>query len=81
MLDSLRMHWIDDFTPSQVRLFAVEIADAVQDALRTGDYGVLTEVIEGREATAEVTASPEIAAALRRPVDLRGYGPLSDFIG
>ncbi len=74
-------HWTDDLTPAQVRLFAVEIADAVRDAVGTGDYSTLTEVIEGWEATAGVTASPEIAAALRRPVDLREYRPLSDFIG
>ncbi len=74
-------HWTDDLTPAQVSLFAVEIADAAKDGQRTGDCGVLTEVIEGWEATAEITASPEVAAALRRPVDLREYRPLSDFTG
>ena len=81
MLDSLGMHWIDDLTPSQVRLFATEIADAARDAMRTGDYSKVVTILEGWEATAEVMSSPEIVAALTRPLDEREYRPLSDLIG
>lgn len=77
--DSLR--WVDDLTPLQLRLFAVELADALKDCLISGDYGELITVIEDWEATAEVTASPEINAAIERSRDETGYRPLSDFTG
>lgn len=75
--DSLR--WVEDLTPLQVRLFAVELSDALKDCLITGDYRQLVVVIEGWEATAEVMSSPEIMAEIARPADLRAYRPLSDF--
>ena len=80
MLGCLAMHWIDDLTPLQVRLFAIEIADALRDATRTGDYSRVVTVFEGWEATAEVMSSPEIVAALNRPIDEREYRPLSEFL-
>ena len=61
------MHWVDDLTPSQLRLFAIEIVDAVQGAMSTGDYSKVVTVFEGWEATAEVMSSPEIKAAPRTP--------------
>lgn len=75
------MHWVDDLSPSQLRLFAIEIADALRDATRASDYTEVVTVLEGWEATAEVMSSPEIVAALERPVDLKAYKSLSDFIG
>ena len=74
------LSWVDDLDSLHLRLFAVELADALKQCLLTGDYRDLTEVIEGWEATAEVMSSPEIVAALTRPLDEREYLPLSDFL-
>ncbi len=74
--DSLR--WVEDLTPLQVRLFAVELADALKDCLIADDYSELIVLVEDWEATAEVTASPEIVAEIHRP---KRYRALSDFIG
>lgn len=68
--------WVEDLTPLQVRLFAVDLSDALKDSLITGDHRQLVTVIEGWEATAEVMSSPEIMAEIARP---KNYRPLSDF--
>ena len=68
--------WVEDLTPLQVRQFAVELADALKSCLLRDDYGELTALIEDWEATAEVTASPDIAAELRRRKE---YQPLANF--
>ena len=70
------LSWVEDLAPLQVRLFAVELADALKDCLITGDYRGLITVIEGWEATAEVMSSPEIMEEIARP---KNYRPLSDF--
>ena len=73
------MHWVDDLTSSQLRQFAIEIADAVQGAMSTGDYSKVVTVLEGWEATVEVMSSLKIVAALNQPLDQREYRPLSDY--
>ena len=70
--------WVEELTPLQMRLFAVELSDALKDCLITGDYRQLVTVIEGWEATAEVMRSPEMMAAIKRPVDLDEYTSLSE---
>ena len=70
--------WADDLPPLQLRLFAVELADALKASLLTGDYRDLVTLIGNWEATAEVMASPEILAEIARVKD---YRPLSDFTG
>ena len=74
--ESLR--WVDNLDALHLRLFAVELADALKDSLLTGDDSALAALIEDWEATAEVIASPEVVAEIRRP---KQYRPLSDFIG
>ncbi len=74
------MHWTDELSPYYLRMFAIEIADAVEDAMQTGDYSKVVEAWEGWEATAEVMSSPELKAALERPIGERSYRPLSEFL-
>lgn len=69
--------WVDDLDALQVRLFAVELADALKVALLTNDDRDLDTLIEGWEATAEVMSSPEVVAEIMRP---KQHRPLSDFI-
>lgn len=71
--------WVEDLTPLQARLFAVELSDALKDCLITGDYRALVTAIEGWEATAEVMAAPEVVKEISRPMDLGASRPLSDF--
>ena len=71
--------WVADLNPLQLRLFAVELSDTLKAALITGDDRPLCRVIESWEATAEVMSSPEMIAALTRPIDEREYAPLSEF--
>lgn len=70
--------WVDDLDALHLRLFAVELADALKVALLTNDDRDLATLIEDWEATAEVIASPEVVAEIRRP---KQHRPLSDFIG
>ena len=70
--------WVDDLTPLQLRLFAVELADALKASLLAGDYRDIVTLIGDWEATAEVMGSPEIVAEIARAKD---YRPLSDFTG
>ena len=74
--ESLR--WVDDLDALHLRLFAVELADALKGAMLTGDAAALVALVEDWEATAEVIASPEVAAEIRRP---KQHRPLSDFTG
>ena len=70
--------WVADLNPLQLRLFAVELADALKASLLTGDDRDIVTLIGDWEATAEVMASPEIRAEIGRAKD---YRPLSDFTG
>ena len=72
--------WVADLSPLQLRLFSVELSDRLKTALISGDDGPLCRTIESWEATAEVMSSPEVRAALERPVDEREYVSLSEFI-
>ena len=69
--------WVDDLDALHLRLFAVELADALKVALLTNDDRDLATLIEDWEATAEVIASPEVVAEIMRP---KQHRPLSDFI-
>ena len=74
--ESLR--WVDSLDALHLRLFAVELADALKECLLTGDDSALAVLIEDWEATAEVIASTEVVAEIRRP---KQHRPLADFIG
>ena len=74
--ESLR--WVDSLDALHLRLFAVELADALKECLLTGDDSALAVLIEDWEATAEVVASTEVVAEIRRP---KQHRPLADFIG
>ena len=71
--------WAADLNPLQLRLFSVQLSDALKTALINGDDGPLCQVIESWEATAEVMSSPEMLAALEQPVNEREYVSLSEF--
>ena len=71
--------WVADLNPLQLRLFSVQLSDTLKAALISGDDGPLCETIESWEATAEVMSSPEMRAALERPVVEREYVSLSEF--
>ena len=71
--------WVDELTPLQLRLFAVELADALKRSTLSGDDSDIEVLIEDWEATAEVTASTQIVAAIERAKDPTGYRPLSNF--
>ena len=73
--------WVAELSPLELRLFTVDLADALKQATITGDDGDLEFLIGDWEATAEVIASPEIVAAIERSKDPTGYRPLSDFTG
>ena len=53
--------------------------DTLKTALISGDDRPLCQAIESWEATAEVMSSPEMLAALTRPVDEREYVSLPEF--
>ena len=65
---------MDDLDALHIRLFAVDLADALKVALLTNDYRDLDTLIEGWEATAKVIAPP--VAEIMRP---KQHRPLSDF--
>ena len=71
--------WVADLNPLQLRLFSVQLSDALKSSLISGDDGPVCQVIESWEATAEVMSSPEMIEALERPVDEREYVSLSEF--
>ena len=71
--------WVADLNPLQLRLFSVQLADTLKTALISGDDRPLCQAIESWEATAEVMSSPEMLAALTRPVDEREYVSLPEF--
>ena len=68
--------WAQDLAPVHLRLFAVELSDALKGAMLTTDLSRLVNLVEDWEATAEVDASPEIQAELERE---KNYRPLSEF--
>ena len=69
------LDFVRHLTPVHLRLFAVELSDAIKECALTEDFARLTELVEGWEATAEVDASPELQAELSRK---KTYRPLSD---
>lgn len=71
--------WVADLNPLQLRLFPVQLSDALKAALISGDDRPLCQTIESWEATAEVMSSPEMLAALEQSVDEREYVSLSEF--
>lgn len=72
------LRWVDSLDALHLRLFAVELADALKECLLTCDDSALAALIEDWEATAEVIASPEVVAEIRRS---KQHRPLEDFIG
>lgn len=71
--------WVAHLNPLQLRLFSVQLSDTLKTALISGDDGPLCQTLESWEATAAVMSSPEVLAALERPVDEREYVSLSEF--
>jgi hypothetical protein len=71
-----RWSWVNSLSPVNLRLFAVELADAIKQSAITGDPGALTLLVAAWQATAELDASPAVLAEVKRPK--RGL-PLSHF--
>lgn len=68
--------WVDDLSPLHLRLFAVELADAVKAATISGESTELVQLVREWQATAELDAAPEVVEEVRRPKERR---PLSHF--
>lgn len=60
------LEWVSLLSPLHLRLFSAELADAVKQATLTGNLDDLAIFLEGWEATAELDASPEILAEVKR---------------
>ena len=69
--------WVEFLSPVHLRLFAVEVSDALKEAMLTGDLTRFIAIVEDWEATAEMDASPEVWAEITRPKVRR---PLAHFI-
>lgn len=67
------LEWIDRLTPAHQRQFAVELYSALARLNLTDDLDEVFEVLGDWEATAEVDAAPEVAAALRAPKKYRAF--------
>jgi hypothetical protein len=73
-----RWSWVNSLSPVNLRLFAVELADAIKQSAITGDPRTLALLVAAWQATAELDASPKVLAEVKRPK--RGL-PLSHFTG
>jgi len=69
--------WVDNLSPVNARLFAVELADAIKEATLSGDIETLVTLVAEWRATAELDTAPEVLAELRREKQRR---PLGEFV-
>ena len=68
------LNWVGTLSPLHLRLFAVELAEALKEITLTGDDAKLAAALEGWRATAELDAAPEVQHILRGP---KRYRPLT----
>lgn len=59
--------WVEALSPVNLRLFAVELADALKDLTLTGDADGLGCLLAEWKATAELDAAPDVLSEVRRP--------------
>lgn len=59
--------WVEDLSPLNLRLFVVELADALKEATITGDSSTLACLLADWKATAELDAAPEVRDEIARP--------------
>ena len=71
--------WVNDLSPLNLRLFAVELADAIKESVITADESHLLELLADWKATAELDAAPDVLEEVRRPKESERR-PLSDFL-
>jgi hypothetical protein len=69
--------WVDDLSPLNARLFAVELADSIKETVLSGDREALVTLVAEWKATAELDAAPEVKAEIQRPKKRR---PVSAFL-
>lgn len=70
--------WVDELSPLNARLFAVELADGIKETFISGDLEALVTLVSEWRATAELDAAPEVIAAIHGDKVRR---PLAEFIG
>lgn len=68
------LEWVDALSPVHLRLFVVELADAIKASTLTNELTGLVTLIESWEATAELDASPEVVERINAPKDYRPLG-------
>ena len=71
------LEWAADLSPLSLRLFAVELADALKEAVITGKNDQLIILLGDWQATAELESAPEVWEEIRKP---KVWRPLSDFV-
>lgn len=71
------LEWVDALSPVHLRLFAVELSDAIKAFTLTNDLAPLVMLIEAWEATAELDADPDLVARIRATKDYRPLGTFS----
>jgi hypothetical protein len=67
------LEWIDRLTPVHQRQFAVELYSALARLNVSDDLSEIFDLLEQWEATAEIDAAPEVAAALKSPKQYREF--------
>jgi hypothetical protein len=65
------IEWVAYLSPLNLRIFAVELADGLKQAMLSGDLTELVELLEDWEATAELDAAPEVLAEIQRRKEYR----------
>ena len=68
-----RWGWIESLSPVHLRLFSVELADALKEATITGDVQRLSHLLDDWQATAELDTAPEIVERIRQPKTRRPF--------
>lgn len=58
--------WVEMLSPLHLRLFAVELSDAIKHALISEDWSALIPLLKDWEATAELDAAPEVVEEIHR---------------
>ena len=72
-----RWGWIESLSPVHLRLFSVELADALKEATITGDVQRLSHLLDDWQATAELDAAPEVWASINEP---KVFRPIESFV-
>ena len=67
------LEWVDRLTPAHQRQFAVELYSALAHLNLSDDLTEVFDLLQAWEATAEIDAAPEVAAALRAPKNYRAF--------